>query len=221
MKKYSKKVVLAAIVSISFAFAVPAMAQSQHPDPQPAVTVSGGASQESGGITFANHGNMNGATASFDQGSGANYMVGGSNVVGAAGVGSMSGVQVNVGTTGNTHVSSAFGGTSNYAGAMTIGSGCDTHANTSISGSGSVQTGTVASIGMNSEGSTNNGAYGSTATNGNFSYSADPRNSVSGQGLTVGGGVSTVTNTGNGFVVTTHAGSLSEGSVTGSAHMPH
>lgn len=217
MKKYNVAV-LATLAA--FLFTAPAMADS-HPEPQPAVTVSGGASQESGGITFANHGNMNGATASFDQGSGANYMVGGSNVVGAAGVGSMSGVQVNVGTTGNTHVSSAFGGTSNYAGAMTIGSGCDTHANTSISGSGSVQTGTVASIGMNSGGSTNNGAYGSTATNGNFSYSADPHNSVSGQGLTVGGGVSTVTNTGNGFVVTTHAGSLSEGSVTGSAHMPH
>lgn len=221
MKKYSN-VVLAAVAALTLATA-PAFArgENQGNNPPASVSVSGDATQSSFGATNAGSG-MNAAGAGFGQGSDANYTVsGGSNVVGAAGVGSMSGVGANVVTNGNTHVSSAFGGTMNYSGAMTAGQDCRVNADTNISGSGSVNTGTVASVGIHPDGSTTNGASGSTATNGNFSYSADPHNSsVVGGGMTVGGGTSVVTKTGNGFVVTTSAGSLSQAGVTGSAHMP-
>ncbi|MHB8913469.1 MAG: hypothetical protein ACYC4I_00435 [Minisyncoccota bacterium] len=208
MKKYSKysPAVLAAIVS--FAFAIPAMAAN------PPVTVSGDAYQSGFGATNAGYG-LNSAGASFDQGSGANYTVSGGNVLGAAGVGSMSGVQANVVTSGNnTHVSAAFAGTENHAGAVAVGPNCGNHAGTSINGNGFVATGTVASVGVNTQGLTTNGAQGSTNTAGSFSYSADPHSSVAGQGMTVGGGTSVVTNTGNGFMVTTHAGTMSAGAVT-------
>lgn len=205
-----KKVFL--VVALMLVCAVPVMSQTWTES-----TVNGTATQQNGAITQPAPGvGANGtqtSTATFGalpssssgEEANGNAHVNGETIVN-------SGLFNNRATSG----SFAFGKTCNNS-AATVSETNPGYAPTntlSLSGSGSMKTSTYAVVGLNPDGNTiTNGASAGTSTNGSFSYHGTDTNapgawsSLTGNGSTVGYGVSTVTTLGNtGYKATSSAG---------------
>jgi len=212
-----KKILALIVVALMFAFAASAIA-FQQPDPPP-VTIGSDVNQNSSGVvTTPGFGapSYDGAQASFNQTSDANYTAKGSNISGTAAVSGSAtiGATFGVSNGGNTYTSTVTGAISNNASASATDKNGYT-IDADISGKGSLATSTISSMGLNSSGAivNGNGAFGQTNTTGNFSYALDPTVNVSGQGATSATGSSVVTTNGSGYTVTTSSTSNASGSV--------